>query len=108
MGADNDDTTDPQSKAIGVRMYAQPAERLLPHDIGHFLSASLEEVSSVTVFYDLLHSYCKGILLCYTAGTQQALGQCAIGIFPEQRTVSPQIMHYQDCESKRNPVMEQL
>lgn len=52
---------------------------------GVFLSsASLKLVTQAQVFHDAETSFCKGILLDYQNGGQQALGECRLGLDPAQ------------------------
>ena len=57
---------------------------------GAFLSSALlANVIEVQVFRDFTTGFCKGIILEYSTGAQQALGQCRIGLDPIVAYKSP-------------------
>lgn len=65
-------------------------------------AASLDSVQSARVFYDQDASYCKGILLTYCHGGQQALGQCGINVFREETIKTPKFLYHRPTASSHD------
>lgn len=88
-----------------IPIFSPKDECLLLKKKGHYSCASLEGVASVTIFSKPNQEppYCLGLIFEYTNGTKQALGQCGIGYFHEQRFVSPShILHKSTISSHHN------
>jgi hypothetical protein len=71
----------------------EPRSCPISQDIYHS-SARLDHIKNVRIFYDQVIYYCKGILFTYYDGNQQAVGQCALGVFPEETVESPTLLYH--------------
>lgn len=65
-------------------------------------AASLSGVQSARVFYDQDAKFCKGILLSYYHGGQQALGQCGINVFREETIQAPGFLFHRPTTSSHD------
>lgn len=73
----------------------EPMSCPISQDNTYHSSASLDQVRAVRIFYDRVTRYCKGILFTYYDGTHQAVGQCGLGVFPEEIVKTPILLYHQ-------------
>lgn len=57
--------------------------------VTYFSSASLNDVSCVTVFEDYENGFCCGMLFEYISGGLRAVGQCRLGVDLSKKYISP-------------------
>ncbi|KAH6667292.1 hypothetical protein B0J14DRAFT_489952, partial [Halenospora varia] len=79
-------------KSGSIAPFRHPTPDEPPFQDACFSSAPLEMVTRVQVFYNEENTYCRGILLEYENGAQQALGQCRLGVDLYKTCIKPSFL----------------
>jgi Mo-dependent nitrogenase C-terminus len=83
----------------------EPRSCPISQDI-YYSSARLDHIKNICIFYDQVIYYYKGILFIYYNGNQQAVGQYALGIFPEETVESPTLFYHRSKNTTQGTIIK--
>lgn len=76
-------------QCVNIPFWTPGPSTFMPHTLGYYSTASLENLISITVFRFTRNNFCRGMIFEYGNGAKQAVGQCRVGVDPARTYQRP-------------------